>query len=139
MWSERKCFATPRFCRIVAVLGFLECRSDNFNAIIGSDLLNFLKTLVINWNHGRISSQDPFMPTDTFYQVRKYHLIADATSREKYQCHHLPSLPRHHLYSSLPKFIPVDFRSPTQSQQSSPPCEFGTPEIWQHVRQMHNL
>ena len=28
MWSEWKCFATPRFCRIVAVLGFLECRSD---------------------------------------------------------------------------------------------------------------
>ena len=28
VWSERECFATPRFCRIVAVLGFLECRSD---------------------------------------------------------------------------------------------------------------
>ena len=30
MWSERECFATPRFCRIVSTLGFLECRSDKF-------------------------------------------------------------------------------------------------------------
>ena len=90
---------------------------SNFNAIIGSDLLHFLKTLVINWNHGRISSQDPFTPVDPFHQVRRYHLIEDVSS----------------------EFISPDFRSPIQSRAEMPSSEFGTPEIWQHVRQMHNL